>query len=372
MKSFKKLHEEVTLPETDAISDVVTFLEAIQENSYDTLNEALEDVSKSVETLGLSFDIKEAIAALEEGDSIELSLNDSNGDDVGISVFKDESIEEKVEGDLFLKITKLSEGKINPEILVYFEEGKVESLSDVDFEVSMDEESDDDYEETVEDELDEVNSQIEDVLEQMEEIQKDGGIVPMNDPLMKKLRSLKATKNAIMDRMDEDLNEAEEEPETKADPVETPEGEEEPVEEAGYEKHLKKAVESRMKDLEMDADEEKLLYTVDSLMAELDSILETPIEVQDEPVSDSPEEKPVEDEEESAVEVYEEKEEEMPMFNDTPQWNVILLKIKNRHTISKIFHAKSEKELTKIIEKDYPEYIVYSISPVELFTQKEK
>ena len=147
MKTFKEFKEEksiynesISLSEIDAITNVVEQLAAVSESTYPTLEEALSEVSEILAQLGVSFNSADAMD--NESGTIELPLEDLEGQAM-ISVFGGESVEDKVEGDLSIKIVteKSSDGVIiKPEIMVSFEGDEAMSLSDIEFEVDVDDE----------------------------------------------------------------------------------------------------------------------------------------------------------------------------------------------------------------------------------------
>jgi len=147
MKTFKEFKEEksiynesISLSEIDAITNVVEQLAAVSESAYPTLEEALSEVSEILAQLGVSFNSADAMD--NESGTIELPLEDLEGQAM-ISVFGGESVEDKVEGDLSIKIVteKSSDGVIiKPEIMVSFEGDEAMSLSDIEFEVDVDDE----------------------------------------------------------------------------------------------------------------------------------------------------------------------------------------------------------------------------------------
>jgi hypothetical protein len=147
MKTFKEFKQEksvynesISLSEIDAITNVVEQLAAVSESAYPTLEEALSEVSEILAQLGVSFNSADAMD--NESGTIELPLEDLEGQAM-ISVFGGESVEDKVEGDLSIKIVteKSSDGVIiKPEIMVSFEGDEAMSLSDIEFEVDVDDE----------------------------------------------------------------------------------------------------------------------------------------------------------------------------------------------------------------------------------------
>lgn len=140
-KQEKSLHNEsISLSEIDVITNVVEQLAAISESTYPTLEEALSEVSEILAQLGVSFNSADAMD--NESGTIELPLEDLEGQAM-ISVFGGESVEDKVEGDLSIKIVteKISDGvTIKPEIMVSFEGDEAVALSDIEFEVDIDDE----------------------------------------------------------------------------------------------------------------------------------------------------------------------------------------------------------------------------------------
>ncbi len=144
LKQFKQeksiYNESISLSEIDAITNVVEQLAAVSESTYPTLEEALSEVSEILAQLGVSFNSADAMD--NESGTIELPLEDLEGQAM-ISVFGGESVEDKVEGDLSIKIVteKSSDGVIiKPEIMVSFEGDEAMSLSDIEFEVDVDDE----------------------------------------------------------------------------------------------------------------------------------------------------------------------------------------------------------------------------------------
>ena len=105
-----------------------------------------------------------------------------------------------------------------------------------------------------------------------------------------------------------------------------------------------------MKELNID-DEEKMMAAVDMLMAELDSVLETPQEVDDQSSSEEPVEDPSEPE--SHIEIHEEFTGKL--------FNLILYKPSTRRYTSVVVQINSEKELAKKIEEEYPGFIIYHV-----------
>jgi len=154
MKTFKQFKEEksvynesISLSEIDVIANVVEQLAAVSESTYPSLEEALSEVSEILAQLGMSFNSADAMD--NESGTIELSLEDLEGQAM-ISVFGGESVEDKVEGDLSIKMVteKTSDGVIvKPEIMVSFEGDEAVSLSDIEFEVDSESEDEEDPEE---------------------------------------------------------------------------------------------------------------------------------------------------------------------------------------------------------------------------------
>ena len=155
MKTFKEFNESVSLSEISAITNVVDGLEVLSSNPFATLEEAETEIKTLLSTIGLSFD------KLTDGD---IPLDSIEGGNAVLSVFSaDETVEEKLEGDMFMK-TSISEGEtgvtVSVEIMVYFEE-TMESvaLTDVDFEVGA--EDNEEEPDVMEDEMEGLDEEFE-------------------------------------------------------------------------------------------------------------------------------------------------------------------------------------------------------------------
>ena len=154
MKTFKEFNESVNLSEISTITDVVNGLEVLSSNPFATLEEAETEIKTLLSTIGLSFD------KLTDGD---IPLDSIEGGNAVLSVFSaDETVEEKLEGDMFMK-TSISEGEtgvtVSAEIMVYFEDGESVALTDVDFEVGA--EDNEEEPDVMEDEMEGLDEEFE-------------------------------------------------------------------------------------------------------------------------------------------------------------------------------------------------------------------
>lgn len=145
MKSFKdfkkdlSLHSEsMSLSEIDVITNVLEQLNAISGSPYPSLEEGLDDIALVISELGVQFD-KSKVS--DDDNSVDLPLESIDGQ-ATVSVFNGESLEDKVEGDLSIKLTieKGDDGVIiKPDLLATFHGEDAVSLSDIEFEINSDE-----------------------------------------------------------------------------------------------------------------------------------------------------------------------------------------------------------------------------------------
>lgn len=130
MKTFKEFQESISISEIDVINDAINELSGLSGKSYETLEAATEDINGVLAKVGLM------IPGLDEA-STELPLESVDGEGATLSVFSDESLEDKIEGDLFLRysISSTDSGyTVDPEIVAYFDDEEAVSLSDIEFE----------------------------------------------------------------------------------------------------------------------------------------------------------------------------------------------------------------------------------------------
>lgn len=356
MKSFKQLTEELSLSEVDIIGDVVSYLTSVKDTTYESKEEALGEISSIIADLGLTFDMEEAMDMIESGDgTAEIPLKDVGGDEVSLSVFAGESLEDKVEGEMYLKVTSNfheegSDLSIDPEIVVYFDDEEAKSLSDIEFDV-MDNMADIEKDDEEEDEGEE------------EEPEEDGE--EEEEPLKEAKKSKKKKKDEEPEEEPEpEEADAEEEPVEGEDAPEG-EGEEPPAEEEAPDP-MKEIVIAKMTELGLEPEEEKVAVAVDYLKSCLDTYLTPKDETGAAPVTDpmATEATPMDDnleDETSNIEIYEE------LDLDGGLWNVVMMKPSTRLVISRILHAKDTKALAKILESEYEEFLVLSIDPVLVF-----
>jgi CRISPR/Cas system CMR-associated protein Cmr5 small subunit len=163
MKTFKKfvtetfveeeepMEESIDISEIDLINDVNEQLQSLSSQTFETKQAALEAVKSALTVLSLTFDVESSL----ESSSIE--LEDLEGSEAGVTVFSDdESLEDKVEGEISLKVSysEVDGGvTIIPELMVSFDEDEVVKLSDIEFEVDVDADNDSDEEEPVTEEF---------------------------------------------------------------------------------------------------------------------------------------------------------------------------------------------------------------------------
>ena len=309
MKSYKQLTEELSFSEVDVIGNVVGNLDAIKNAQYPTKEEGIADILETVGELGLTFDIEEILGMLDSDNDIEFQLEIvDEKDGAVISVFDNDSVEKKIEGDMFLKIKMTDEdGEYNfdPEILVYFDDDEATKLTDIEFETNVDE--------------------------------------------------------------SEDLSEADE-VEAEETPDEAEPESEEPVEEAPEEDtsddHIRSAVQARFKEAGID-DEDKINSAVTYISSVIDELIAQPEEGIDSPDSAVDPETP-QPKEEPNIDIYEEF-----STGEWSLWNVILNMPSKKYFTSRIVSAKNEKDWTvlhKSLEKDYPGYLIHSIYPVQIYS----
>jgi hypothetical protein len=136
MKSFKEFQESISISEIDVINDVINDLFNMSDNTYETLESATEEINQVLSKVGLM------IPGLDENTS-EVPLESVDGESATLSVFSDESLEDKIEGELVLKYSiELTDAgyTIGAEIITYFDDEEAVSLSDIEFEPESDEE----------------------------------------------------------------------------------------------------------------------------------------------------------------------------------------------------------------------------------------
>jgi hypothetical protein len=169
MKTFREFNESIKMSEINIISEVMGELESISSASFETTEEGFETIANIVSKLGVTFDVPNAIDIASEIEEFDVTLDDLEGESAALSVFSGESIEDKVEGDLAIKFTvsKTDEGvTINPEIMVYFDEDEVVSLSDIEFEVEKEEEDEEEEETETEPNMDDVEEELDQIEEE--------------------------------------------------------------------------------------------------------------------------------------------------------------------------------------------------------------
>lgn len=163
-RTYEEFTESLNLSAVTTISDIVDGLEIISTNIYSSKEEALEEISSLLSSVGLVAD------SLDEGEN---KLQSDDGSEATIAVFAKESEDsEDIEGELTinLKFSESEEGVgVSAEIMVSFDENETISLSDIEFEVESEENDEEETPET-EDNGEEMDSEFdEDDVEIKEE-----------------------------------------------------------------------------------------------------------------------------------------------------------------------------------------------------------
>lgn len=147
MKNFTDIFEEVK--QTDAelsvedmgeISGIVDMLKSISDEDIESPDSVLDDIEYVLDSANLKFDRKKALKAFEDkADEVEIDLT-SGDEDEGLSLNATNDEGEEVPGELVLCLKK-DGNKMKTYMKVYFGD-EAEELSDLDFEIPEDTETD--------------------------------------------------------------------------------------------------------------------------------------------------------------------------------------------------------------------------------------
>lgn len=153
MKTFKTLleeistqeEEELSLEDTDLISDVVEKIKEIVDGASESnANEIVDDLEAAIAPFNLTFDKEEALEALESDEPTELALHVANGEEDPFVISAEDEGEE-IPGEMVLALHKDGDG-IYAKIHVYFDDPEPEPLDDIKFHVPDEDESEEEKE----------------------------------------------------------------------------------------------------------------------------------------------------------------------------------------------------------------------------------
>lgn len=301
----QETNESVKLSELNVINDVINGLEVLSTTSFGTLEEAQTEIKTLLQTIGLTFD------TLKDG---EVPLESIDGDSAVLSVFSsDDSVEEQLEGDMVLKCS-ISEGDggvtISAEIMVYFEDGELIALNDVEFEPDQESESEEEPEEPEE------SDEVEESLEGDDMSDSDWYDEYKDNPLYIKITG---TGSGVS-------------PNTyKINKIEKVDNKEVLV----YFKQNKQTVEYSVN---LSGSQNNIRFYVNRM----------PITIR------------------QAVKLYDYSNNIKEEFETGKVFNVILFKPSTRRFLSSIIHANSVEEVEKIVSDEMPLYTIHSIDPIEV------